>query len=146
MCTLISQEPTYPSIYAVFNPRPLDQLPRTLSAGSPDAYPSSEFRLWNRSRPSMGSYSVPPPSDWEDYMCFRRSSISLTTLHFQTANLAWAVDQPRTNVRTPDVCRRLKARTSLILLACLDGRKEYQPWICSSFQSQLRIYFNSAAL
>ena len=62
-CTLISREPTYPSIYAVFNPRLLDQLPRTLSTGSPDAYPSSEFRLRNRSRPSMGSDSIPPPSD-----------------------------------------------------------------------------------
>ena len=37
------------------------------------------------------------------------------------------------NVTALDVRRRLKARTSLILLACFEGQKDYQPWIGSSF-------------
>ena len=52
-CMLISRKPTYPLIPAVFNSRPLDQPPRTLSAGSPDAYPPRRFRPRNQIRPPM---------------------------------------------------------------------------------------------
>ena len=41
---------------------------------------------------------------------------------------------------TLDLRRRLKARTSAILLACFERRREYQPWIGSFFRSQPRIF------